>query len=152
MKIVMLVCAEASIIDKYSGSLSLFNIMDKITAVGFPLFVPRLSFVAIVERNAEESDETPVSVEAFLGDNLLMAQEAPLRFAGQTRTTLSVLLHGMPILSPGRLLFRIRIGEVIGEYEIPVERVTDSQLNLFSSAEMSSPISAPVHSAQVESA
>jgi hypothetical protein len=131
MRVLFVTCAEGSVIDRYTGALSLFNIMDKLTVLAFPLFIPRLVCVAVLERNPDEPNEGMGKIEVFVGNTTLMSQESPVTFSGQNRTSVVAILHGMPIMQPGTLHFRFSIGNAEGAYDIPMEKADSQQLELF---------------------
>jgi hypothetical protein len=65
------------------------------------------------------------------GGHVMPSQESPFTFMGQNRTSITVILHGMPVMQPGILRFKFSVGDVEATYDIPMEQAQSQQMQLF---------------------
>jgi hypothetical protein len=66
MEIVLCLCCETGVQDARTNNLSVFNVIDELHAVAFPITLPRFTAVIIVTKNVEEPDNIPATMKVTL--------------------------------------------------------------------------------------
>jgi hypothetical protein len=99
--------ALAVVRDAETNSMSVFNILEGVTAVGIPLLIQNMSFFVLWQR--EEADERRIegTFTAAIGDQELSQVRVDLDFGENIRNRTVVNLNGLVIPRPGTLRFRI---------------------------------------------
>ena len=89
MKIKSLVVCESCIIDAQSNNISFINIIEEFHAIGFPIIIPKLTVVVLLERKSvEENEIVPMNIKATInGDEILDKQINP-DFKGKLKARL----------------------------------------------------------------
>ncbi|HEV3219441.1 MAG TPA: hypothetical protein VGZ48_06690 [Candidatus Acidoferrales bacterium] len=114
--------AEGLIRDAESNSMSAFNIVEGITPAGLPLFVQKLAFFVLWEREPAEPERVEGQFHVLMGEERLSAANVVVEFAGLRRSRSIVYVNGLVIPRPGTIIFRIDLaGGGRGEYGIEIE-------------------------------
>ncbi|HEY0982377.1 MAG TPA: hypothetical protein VGE80_09650 [Schlesneria sp.] len=97
-----LICARGSAIDRFSNSLSIFDIFESLTPESFPILIPRFVVIASVTR--DEREEKPV-IEATLkvsaGDRAYVDGTMTFTFHKESPVSRSIAeFQGLPITGP----------------------------------------------------
>lgn len=132
-------CAEAVVRDAASNSLSVFNILEEVNAIGFPVVVPRLTIVAAVQREAADAPDQPASLRLTLGDLELFSHDFTLNFRDRLLNRAILALQGVVIPAPGTLRIQFKTTDVLHMLDLPIATLGSQQLPLtFSDASLES--------------
>lgn len=107
MKLKRSICAESVSMDRFTDRLSIFNVLDRISAMGFPLWLPQVALIFVLERErASDPIQTHAKLQAILNGTPIAETEAFIHFQDgkEARTILNFNL-GIP--SPGKLIFKL---------------------------------------------
>lgn len=109
IKTKLMLCAESVVRDVDTNTVSAFNLIEEISAPGFPLFVPKLTVLAILERDA--ADPTAPSAELVMTIDGLQLHKSPVRveFQDKLRTRAIITYGGVPIPKPGPLIIEMQV-------------------------------------------
>lgn len=122
MKLKTLLCAEHIIIDSQSGMLSCIGVMDSIVAPQFPVLIPRMAVMAILEKEDGDLDETTGNLTIAIGEHQLAQGPLLIGFQGMEGTRSIVSMGGVVIPQPGSLRAVLTHDEQeIGEWTVRVE-------------------------------
>lgn len=112
-------CADTVIQDLTSRRVSLINLLEEIVAGSFPVFLPRLGAVALLDWNGQ--GEAKASGQLFVYNNDQQLTTAPfnLRLREGARHQIVWNFQGIPISSPG--IFRLELKS--GDTQIAVFQV-----------------------------
>lgn len=115
--------AEGVSVDRQTNELSIYNVLEGIEASGFPLFVQRISFLTVYERDvATDPEVVNGQMQVTLGDNAVMTQAVTINFQGKKRSRIILRFGGLLVPAPGDLRFRFIIPNgPPAEYKIEVE-------------------------------
>ena len=118
------VVAEGVSIDQQTTSLSIYNVLEGIEGSGFPLFIQRITFVALYERALDDPEIHNGHVQVRLGDHELTNQAIAMNFQGKKRTRLVARFPGLLVPAPGDLVFRFTMAELPpAEYRVEVTNI-----------------------------
>jgi hypothetical protein len=109
LKIRNIIASESNSVDKETGSLSLFNIFDVITAPAFPVLMNKLTVAVTLER--EQSDKPDGNIELIVKQNgkTSFTQLLPFLFSENICITkLIVKINGFIINEPGIIEFVVK--------------------------------------------
>jgi len=119
----MLLCADALIRDAESNNMSAITIYEELTPIGLPLFLPRLSILSVYEREEGDLAEVIYDLRVKLDEEILLTQQIPVNFQGKFRFRNLMVLAGLPVAHPGKLIIQISNGEdTMGEYSITINQ------------------------------
>lgn len=111
MRVKLCLVAEGIVRDAETNSISVYNILEGITANGFPLLVQRMAFLALFERDESEPEAHAGHFTVSLGDNQLLTGEQRINFRGKLRTRSIVRIQGLLFPTPGEARFALAVGE-----------------------------------------
>jgi hypothetical protein len=132
MKAVFSACCETVIQDIRTNSLSLINLMDEIHAVAFPVLMPKICFVASIERSEEEASPAPGRLIGKLNGNEVFSFETTFDFQGKTRSRAVGEFQGLLVQGPGTLDLSLHHEEqILATVKIEVKHVGNPQAQLF---------------------
>jgi hypothetical protein len=132
MNIVFFACCEICIQDGRSNVLSLINVLDEVSAVAFPVLMPKLTVVAVFTRTADEPETNTVRLRAVIGEAVIFDLELAVEFQGRLKTRSIGDLQGIPIPAMGQLRISIvKDDHEMAGWDIPVLHVGAPQMDLF---------------------
>lgn len=102
--------AEGVVRDADTNTISVHNIIEEITAEGYPLLVQKITTLAVVERTSADSAECQLTLKVHLGDLETAQSPVAVRFSDKMRSNVIVRIHGLVIPSPGLLTFALYEG------------------------------------------
>jgi hypothetical protein len=108
----LLVCAQSAALDGDTKEVSLFNLLDSVTAVGFPLLLQNMAVLAIFHR--EQADPNTINVRfGLLHNDELMAPESTVRLAFEDKLRMRQVfrISGLVVPAPGRLEARLSLDQ-----------------------------------------
>jgi hypothetical protein len=114
-------CARGVSIDRDTGALTIFQIIDGMQATGFPVLLQDFSVIVILERSADEPAQVPVLLQILRDDDLLLQEQVAIDFGPALRHRQAINLQGIVIQSPGIVYIKIRHNNAdLGVYRFPV--------------------------------
>jgi hypothetical protein len=123
------VCAESVVRDAETNAVSVFNILEEIGASMFPVTVPKLSALFLLERGMDDPEVLEWDMTLSLGENELGSLVGPVDFQGARLTRLIMVIQGVVLPEPGILTASLRSnGHELGSWQIRVHQVEQSQV------------------------
>lgn len=120
----LILAAEGIVVDRDTNSISVFNILDRITAEGFPVLLQKMALLVIWERSLEDAPQVDGRFSVHLSGRELYQQPVRVEFTTSTRNQFVLRMHGLVIPQPGVLSLRITLeGGVVTEYSVAAEAV-----------------------------
>lgn len=134
MKSILTICSEGIVQDRRSNNVTIYNILEEIRSVGFPLLVPRLFFYSWIMREHRDKEETyDLLFEISLDGKGILTQGVPINFRKKPRTRTIVEIGGLPISKAGNLSFKLSYeGKKLGEYFALVMAVDEPNIKVLS--------------------
>jgi hypothetical protein len=120
----LFLCADSAVVDMRSNSVSLFQIIEQLSAASFPVAVPRVVAFAFLLRDATDSSTPPLQLEVHCGNQQIYSGPMAPNFLQQLQAKAFVEMHGLVIPAPAPVRFVLRNGETtIGSWGISVSQV-----------------------------
>ena len=117
----LMLCAESIVVDARTNNVSVFNIMDELSAESFPIFLQRFTVLTVLERDDDNDSTIECFLRITLADEEILNQAFDINFQDKKRTRNIVTLGGMTVLRPGTLEVSFWLGEErLGQYQIVV--------------------------------
>jgi len=118
--------AEKAILEKGTNKLSLINMIDAFTTVGFPALIPHLAVVVKTKRDISgDPAETECTIEIRQGDKQLFLHEFKVNYEDKASNNLVVTLVGLVIPGPQPVVFIFsREGKEIKRMEVEVQHIS----------------------------
>jgi len=134
MKLRTLITCDISLLDQRRNSLSLINIIDEINSPSFPIFLPNLSVVSIIEKEQGDPDVIgDCAISITLGDQVILSVPMPIQFQGKSRVRSVADVSGFVIPAAGTLKIAVLHGQnELGTWPIPVNQVGGPAAEVFS--------------------
>ena len=124
MKSVYMLCADGIVIDRRTNNVSLFNVMEELNSVGFPLLINKLYAICLMNREAHDEDTTEARFEFKLDNKVLLKANTNINFQQKHRTRVVLEVSGLILPVPGTLkVSLLREGEVIAFNEIEINKI-----------------------------
>jgi hypothetical protein len=121
--------AENISLDRETNEISAFTIMEGVAAAQFPVFLRRLTFLAVIDVEDGDAREFPARFTLTLHGKDLVTQDLRISFLDQKRARCIVRLQGAVVPEPGVLTFRLTTGTaVLAEYGVDFELLTPDQI------------------------
>jgi hypothetical protein len=122
MELLFLTCAESASIDQTTNRLSLFNIVEEISAAAFPGMVPSAALVMIAERESHEPDQATLQLSLLLNGQQLYSASLVVHFQQQMRCRVVANMNGIPLNGPGRLEFNVEYSsKSLGRWPVEIK-------------------------------
>jgi acyl-coenzyme A synthetase/AMP-(fatty) acid ligase len=99
MDCLFLVWADAASIDQGTNRLSIFNIVEEVTAASFPAVLANTTLVAMLERSPSEPDHADIAIR-FETSGKKVDIPSRVDFRGNKRLRLILTLQNIQILGP----------------------------------------------------
>ena len=126
MKLLLLVCAETSVVDQATNRASLFNLLEEVATPTFPILIYSTVVYTSWEREEADSD-TQADVSVKLNDKQLFTAQLAINFQQAMRCRSVLTALGLVLTEPGTLVFDIIFGgQVLGSYHVPVKSISQS--------------------------
>lgn len=107
MKVRLALCAEGSSVDKATNKLSIFNVIDKMNSMTYPLFMPKLCFVFAVDREENENLPTSATLRVLSAESIVSELRVPMSFSPDGSSRSVANLNNLVIPKPGKLSFQL---------------------------------------------
>lgn len=113
--------AEGVWVDVQSNEVAIFNLIEGMAAIGFPVLWRRMSFFALLERDEGDPEVHKGKYVVQLNDKVLHTMTVDIDFRGGPRHRNVVRLEGLILTEPGRLSMRLEISDkVVAQYNFDV--------------------------------
>lgn len=109
MKVQFALCAQTATVDRATNRLSLVNVIDLLSAVSFPLYVPNIAFACVLESEGDNEGIVKGFFQILSNDVLLGASDVPINFTENRLARIVLNLQGIPVQKPGPLTFRLTL-------------------------------------------
>lgn len=114
-------CARGVSIDRESGALTIFQIIDGMEATGFPVLLQHTAVVVILEREADEPSQAQCLLQILHDDNLILNEPVNIDFGPARRHRQAINVQGLVVPAPGTVYIKIRHNnQDLGVYRFPV--------------------------------
>lgn len=129
MKCILAVCSDAVSLDKATNLVSLFGIIDGISALTFPHSLSNLAMLFMIKKEAGDrkgaTGQVSLSFQLTGSDDEVQKGSTPVKFDFEGMSKLRVLIrsNGITLEGPGTLFGRLwHKDEVLGEWAIDVHQ------------------------------
>lgn len=117
-------CAEGIVIDSKSNNVTAYNILERISSPGFPLFIQRLFFFCLIEKEDHEPKRADFTLEVFNNEVKLFDMKISADFKAENRNRQIVEIGGLAIPSPGKLTFYLKHNKkIFCSYSIEIKQI-----------------------------
>lgn len=117
MKAQFVLCSETAILDQMSGGLSIINLFERLSVVGFPFFLPRMMVSALLARTEEEPSAGQAVLTIHLDDQEVASVAVGFDFQGRLASRALLGVEGFVVPAPGRITVRLESGgDVLGAF------------------------------------
>jgi hypothetical protein len=106
MNVTLFVVSDGMVVDARSNNVSIFTLLEEITAPAFPILIPRVTITALLQRDANEPDAV-FQLRASMGETTLFETPMGAEFQGRLRTRSILEIGGLAIPGPGPIEFRL---------------------------------------------
>lgn len=131
IKNLLCLVAESVIRDAETNAISVFNIMEGVIAQGFPLFINKITFLTIWEKEPADTDKYNAALTIYLEGDKLIENTIIIDFQGNNRNRAIASINGVLIKKPGILEFELSVEEgPVVKYSLRV----DAQKSVLTSA------------------
>lgn len=123
MKIQLAVAGLGASIDKDSGSISVFSIIERIKADAFPVLIPEVSAIYTVLKEDGDPDEINLRLKGTVGQREIYNSVFSPKFAGKDTINIRLNIKGVSIPGEGILsfsIYKLPEEEKLGEYSVKV--------------------------------
>jgi hypothetical protein len=127
MEVSFLLCAESAVVDSTSNKLTIINVVEELSAAGFPAVIPTLTIVALISRKKTEAEKPPMRVVATQNNKELFAIPINSSFQGKFRSRILVGIQGIVIPGVGRIMVSLNHkNKSLGSWPIEVLDIRSS--------------------------
>jgi hypothetical protein len=136
MRLKLLLCAQGVVRDADSNNVSIFNVLESLHSVGFPLFMQQMDILALLERTPEESSQHDMRFRVAVEETELVSAHLAIDFEDKPRNRAMVHVQGLVVPNPGTLTVTAYLNDVeIGDYSIAVDRLEGPTVNVLQEPE-----------------
>ena len=108
MRVVYFICAESSSLDVQSGRVSIFHILDEVSATALPIFMASAATVVLFEREPDDPQVLEALLSVALNGNELAKLPINIDFQDKPRHRSLGTIQGMMIPNAGTVSFSVR--------------------------------------------
>lgn len=125
MKAILTICSEGIVLDRRSNNITVYNILEEIRSVGFPLLIQRLFFYSSIAREDKDKKETyNLHFEVSIDGEEIFTKGIPINFNKKPRTRTIIEIDGLAIHKTGNLCLKLSYeSKKLGEYCVMVKAV-----------------------------
>lgn len=117
----LVVCGESIVRDADTNAVSAFNIIEEMSAPAFPVAVPRLATLFLLERAADDKDPDGAEYVLSLSGRELLRSAVTTSFDGKPRTRVMITVQGLLLPTEGDLRAALHLGgSELAAWTIPV--------------------------------
>jgi hypothetical protein len=128
MRVQFALCAQTASIDRTTNRVSIFNVIDHLPVSSFPINIPAVTFVSVIESDRDGDTNVKGILEISTSKSLIFKTEVPINFTSNRLARVVINFQGVPVREPGPLTFRLTIpDEVTAETMFRVINVTPKE-------------------------
>jgi hypothetical protein len=117
MRITSLICCESIIRDAETGQITAYNVLDDITAVGFPILIPKFSIYFFSHREPDEPESLEVKLSIICNGKPLFNQQFKANFKSKLKNKSIILIKGIVVGEPSSLVVKVETLDSQSLYE-----------------------------------
>jgi len=106
----IILCAQGIIRDTETDSVSVFNILEAISAPKFPVVIDAIRVFSLTESEPVQAEDMELEWHVYLDDSELLSQKARIEFQGKKRHRMFIQIRGLEIPGPGELWITLNYG------------------------------------------
>lgn len=119
----MLVARGVSI-DRESGSMTIFGVINAIRGEGFPIFVQHLTIAGLLRRKPSDAKRATVKLVISHGGQDIFEGDMAVDFQDKLNNQFTMNFQGLVVPGPGDVEFELKIGSrTLGTYSLAVAGV-----------------------------
>jgi hypothetical protein len=100
MRTLLFLACEAAIQDRDSNAVSIINVLEEISAAGFPIIVAKFTVVLTLQHEANDPDVAVITFHADLNQQRLFENPVQIAFQGRPRARAIINLLELVIYHP----------------------------------------------------
>lgn len=108
MRTILAVCCNGAAVDRFSNTLSLFEVIEEIQPSTYPAVLPRLIYVVLLERSKDEPSTLDAKIICDVNGKQVLEDDVNIDFQDKLRERHVVTIHGIPVAAPGELRLRLK--------------------------------------------
>lgn len=134
MKSILTICSEGIALDRRSNNITVYNILEEIHSIGFPLVIQRLFFYSWIIREDKDSEEIHnLHFEVSIDGEKIFTQGIRINFNKKPRSRTIIEIGGLAIHKIGNLCFKLSYkSKKLGEYCVIVKAVDKPNIKVSS--------------------
>lgn len=134
MKSILTVCSEGLSLDRRSNNITVYNILEEISGVGFPLLIQRLFFYSLIlKEDSDEKEAYDLHFKVSVDREKLFEKTIHINFHKKSRNRIIIEMGGLTIPKIGTLSFTLsHKGKNLGKYSILVKAVEAPKVRVIS--------------------
>ena len=122
-------CAEVISVDSSSNNVSATNILESVGVLTFPVLIPKLSAMVVLEKDSEDPPIHEVKVSARLDNKPLHETKFDLDFKSFNIGRSILNINGLLLPGPGRLYFDFSVdNSIVDTFSILVKQSTIEEM------------------------
>ncbi len=110
MKAINIYLSENAVVDAQEGKLSLINIVDNISSISYPLFLPTLAITCVTEKDSV-TDDFECIIKCNLNESEIQKFPFKFSFRGSNRARTILKINGFIFPSPGIYKFNLCLND-----------------------------------------
>jgi hypothetical protein len=132
MQALLFLCAQSIAIDSRINTISVFHILEGLRAPAYPVVIPSISVVALLELDEQEPPNPDIELRFVLGgQQQLFTGPYPSSFQVNRKARAVAELNGLVIPAPGMLRISLHWqGRDIVSWNVACEQIAPPQLGL----------------------
>jgi hypothetical protein len=111
MRVQFALCAQSASVDRTSNRVSIFGVIDHLPVSTFPIVVPNVTFVSVIENDKGGESSIRGSLEISTKRGVVSQFDIPIYFTNNRLARVVVNFQGIPVNEPTPLTFRLKISD-----------------------------------------
>lgn len=103
-----MICARGTSIDRETGALTLFGIIDGISVLSFPLILHDFNVAIAMRRESSDPESVSARLRILQAGTQIVDGEVDAIFQGKLRATALLEINGLILVKPGPLELELR--------------------------------------------
>lgn len=103
----LILCAEGVIRDAETNNISIFNILEELTAESYPILIQKSALFTVLTKEEDDPDKPDLKFLLFNNDELVNEHKLKVDFRGKTKSRTIIRLGGIPFHNPGKAHFKV---------------------------------------------
>jgi Family of unknown function (DUF6941) len=122
----LMLAARGVVRDAEDGSISVFNIVEGLKVVAFPVLLPELTILTYLSRLPEDKEKLEGTIHLTLGEKELFSFPVSVDFQGKLRARQIGKIQGLVFSTPGEVRISLVIdGKEMNEYTFTVDKTSE---------------------------